>query len=168
MGRTGVRPMTVAYFVALLAAICLALAAYSDVRSFRIPNIYPIAIIALFIGSRLWWGFTSDDWAHLLHFAVALAVGMGLFAAKWIGGGDAKLYAATALWFSGSHVALLIFATGIAGGVLAIGYVLFRKFGRRDDGRPRTERRIAYGLAIACGGIVVGAMAGLPALIPGA
>lgn len=147
------------------AGICLALAAVSDVRSFRIPNLYPALLILLFLGTRLLWGFSINDWWHLLHFAIALSLGMLLFKLGWVGGGDAKLYAAAALWFSGTSAALLIFATGMAGLVLAIVYLLRRKLRRSDDPAQKKERRIPYGLAIAIGALVVGASLGPARLV---
>jgi prepilin peptidase CpaA len=157
-----------AFAIVFLTATCLLIAGYTDVRQFRIANIIPVSIIALFLCSRLWWGFTDADWGHGLHFVIALAVGMLLFGIRWIGGGDAKLYAATALWFSGFHAAMLIMTTALSGLVIAIGYVAVRKFGWKIDQRKRKDRRIPYGVAIAAGGILVGASVGLDKLIPAA
>jgi prepilin peptidase CpaA len=156
----------VALILALLAAICLLLAAASDVRAFRISNIFPALLILLFLASRTIWGFAPADLAHLTHFIVALAVGMLLFKVGWVGGGDAKLYAAAALWFAGTNAALLIFATGLAGLVLAIFYILKRKLGSPPDRSKRTERRIPYGVAIAGGALIMGFAVGMHGLIP--
>jgi prepilin peptidase CpaA len=153
--------------IAALAGICLALAAVSDVRAFRIPNIYPALLILLFLGARLIWGFSFSDWWHLLHFAIALVVGMLLFKLGWVGGGDAKLYAGAAVWFSGTNAAMLIFATGIAGLLLAIVYLLKRKLRRSDQQVPKKDRRIPYGLAIAVGAFFVGAALGPERLVTG-
>jgi prepilin peptidase CpaA len=150
----------------ILAACCLALAAVSDVRFFRIPNMYPALILLLFLGSRLAWGFSPADWSHLIHFAIALGVGMLLFKMGWVGGGDAKLYAAAAIWFAGLNAALLIFATGMAGLVLAIFYVARRKLKKQKDTRTRAERRIPYGVAIAGGALIMGIVGGVKNLIP--
>ena len=157
-----------AVLILILVTMCLILSAYNDVRQFRIPNIFPVVIIMLFLASRLWWGFTPADWGNALHFTIALAIGMVLFGIKWIGGGDAKLYAAIALWFSGLHAAMLIMATGLAGLVLAVAYVVARKSGWMKEVKKRSDRRIPYGLAIAGGGIAVGLSVGVNVLIPGA
>jgi prepilin peptidase CpaA len=150
----------------MLAALCLLFAAASDIRAFRIPNIYPALLILLFLVSRLIWGFAPADWGHLLHFVIALAVGMLLFKMGWVGGGDAKLYAAAAIWFAGLNAALLIFATGMAGLVLAIFYVVRRKLVSQPDLTKRAERRIPYGVAIAGGALMMGISIGLSGLIP--
>jgi prepilin peptidase CpaA len=150
----------------MLAAGCLLMAAISDVRAFKISNIYPAGLLLLFLASRIIWGFSGNDWQHLLHFAVALAFGMLLFKIGWVGGGDAKLYAGSALWFSGLNAALLIFATGVAGLLLAIFYVVKRKTSRKVDRSKRSERRIPYGVAIAGGALIMGIFVGAGRLIP--
>ena len=78
---------------------------------------------------------------------------MALFAMKWFGGGDAKLYAAVALWFPLQKGPFLLFYVGMAGLVLAIMFMLTRRFTKGADGKKRTERRIPYGVAIAVGAI---------------
>jgi prepilin peptidase CpaA len=150
----------------MLAAGCLLMAAISDVRAFKISNIYPACLLLIFLGSRVIWGFSGDDWQHLLHFAVALAFGMLLFKIGWVGGGDAKLYAASALWFSGLNAAFLIFATGMSGLLLAIFYVVRRKTSRKLDRSKRSERRIPYGVAIAGGALMMSIFVGVERLIP--
>jgi prepilin peptidase CpaA len=137
------------------AALCLAGAAISDIRSFTISNLFPLGLIGLFLAYRLIEGFGGGDWWNAAHFGIALLVGMLLFGLKWIGGGDAKLYAAAALWFPLAEGARLIFLTGIAGLVLAIVYFATRRWAKSSDdpGKKRTDRRIPYGVAIAMGAI---------------
>jgi prepilin peptidase CpaA len=155
-----------ALIVLLLAGFCLVLAAASDVRAFRIPNIYPALLILLFLATRGITGFVPADWGHLIHFGIALVVGMALFKMGWVGGGDAKLYAAAAIWFTGINAAFLIFATGLAGLILAIFYLLMRKLGSKADPSKRADRRIPYGVAIAGGAICMGVMEGIHGLVP--
>ncbi|MBL0915586.1 MAG: prepilin peptidase [Sphingopyxis sp.] len=137
----------------------LLLAAWSDARRFRIPNLYPALVIALF--PTAWaLGFPFDDalWSHIAHFAITLLIGMGLFRLGWFGGGDVKLYAAVALWFGLPKAVLLLVVTTVAGGVIVIFRMLFHMltiwFGREGGKTRLFERRIAYGIAIAAGGIV--------------
>jgi prepilin peptidase CpaA len=138
-----------------VAALCLLGAAISDIRSFTISNWFPLALIALFIVHRLIAGFSGGDWWNVAHFGIALAVSMLLFGLKWIGGGDAKLYAAAALWFPLGQGPKLIFLTGIAGLVLAIVYFATRRWAKpsADGKKKRGDRRIPYGVAIALGAI---------------
>ncbi len=150
----------------LLWAVCLLFAAVSDIRSFRIPNIYPALLLILFLVSRLIWGFPPADLVHLLHFAIALAAGMVLFRMGWLGGGDAKLYAAGAIWFAGLNAAMLIFATGMAGVLLAVFYILKRKLSLQTGSSKRSERRIPYGVAIAGGALIMAISVGVKGMIP--
>lgn len=140
----------------------LLLAAYSDLRRLLIPNVYPAIMIVLFvIATLLGFPFTGPLWSHLLHFAVALSVGLGLFYIRWFGGGDVKLYAAIALWFGLSQAWFLLLVTALSG----VAVVLFRLLvhfvrvllpsGRASAGGIRkSDRRIPYGIAIAAGGII--------------
>lgn len=143
---------------AAFSAILL-LAALSDARRFLIPNAYPMLLLLLFaIAWALGFPFVAPLWSHLLHFAIALGVGMGLFHFGWLGGGDVKLYAATALWFALGNGFSLFLVTAIGGAVIVILLMAFRLL-RIAIGRGSTEkgqffkRRIAYGIAIAAGGI---------------
>ena len=161
-----VKRTDVAIFLIVLAAGCLLMAAVSDIRAFKISNIYPAFLLLLFLASRMIWGFSPTDWSHLMHFAISLAAGMVFFRIGWVGGGDAKLYAAAAIWFAGLNAALLIFATGMAGLLLAIVYVVKRLTSRTNGSSRRTERRIPYGAAIAGGALSMGMFVGLEGLIP--
>jgi prepilin peptidase CpaA len=52
--------------------------------------------------------------------ALAFACMLGLFALGWIGGGDAKLAAAAALWFQPQETLLFFIYTALLGGVLTL------------------------------------------------
>jgi prepilin peptidase CpaA len=97
--------------------------------------------------------------SHLLHFALALAAGMGLFALGWFGGGDAKLYAAAALWFALDRAVYLLLCVVIAGAVLALVHIGIRLLRRPGEGRARNikDGKIAYGVAIALGAMTAAA-----------
>lgn len=145
--------------------ITLVAAALSDLRSFRIANIFPAIPLLLFPVAHGLAGFSSALWPNILHFLLALAVGMALFAKGWIGGGDAKLYAAAALWFDWSGAVALIFLTGVAGLLLALAFIAARKMGLRKD-VPKDDRRIPYGVAIAAGAIASASWSGWTAIFP--
>ena len=102
------------------AAFVLLGAAYSDLKQFKIPNLMPALLLALYGCYVAIVGLSAFSWWHAAHFAIALIVGMALFAMKWFGGGDAKLYAAVALWFPLQKGPLLLLYVGMAGLVLAI------------------------------------------------
>ena len=138
----------------------LAIAAFSDARRFIIPNILPLGLLLL--GTIAWFvgfPFSGPLWSHSLHFAVALGVGMLMFHFGWFGGGDVKLYAAVAFWFDFSEGLMLLLLTslgGVAVVLLSLALLTLRSWlgsAPAKKGRLR-DRRIAYGIAIAAGGIL--------------
>lgn len=153
-------------------AITLLTAAYSDTRSFRIPNLLPAILLVLFAVHHGFAGYSAALWPNLAHFALALVIGMVLFARRWIGGGDAKLYAAAALWFNWSGAVTLLLMTTLAGLFLAMVYVTLRMTGLRRakkdaEATPKhTDRRIPYGVAIAVGALLNVAWVGWSAVFP--
>jgi prepilin peptidase CpaA len=89
----------------------------------------------------------------------ALAFGFILFAKGWIGGGDAKLFGAAALWLGWESIGDFVAATAVAGGVLALALLVARSLamtyfpGRAPARLMNTE--LPYGVALACGVLVV-------------
>lgn len=139
-------------FVGLLMA-----AAWWDFSSFTIPNSFTLGIAVLFPGFVV----TSTapvDWMSALVIAGAfLAIGFILFAMNFIGGGDVKLLAATALWAGPELAAPFVILTALIGGVISV-FLLFRlKYGW-VIGVPLSEnaKSVPYGIAVAAGGLFVG------------
>lgn len=99
-----------------------------DVWSLTIPNPVTYGIASLFlIGGLLDPGAVA--WLdHLAAGLLVLAICVALFAFRIIGGGDVKLYAATALWFGLSDLPGLLLLVGIAGIALAIVLLSVRNF----------------------------------------
>ena len=153
------------HIVIAIWTITLITAAISDLRSFRIPNYLPAILILLFGIVCIMTGFSGASIDNALHFLAALLVGMVLFSRSWIGGGDAKLYAAAALWFNWTGAVALIFTTTIAGAALAIAFVASRMLGLRKN-VPKEDRRIPYGVAIAAGAILTAAWTGWNRVFP--
>ena len=135
-----------------LLAILLLVAAVIDVRTFTISNSLNLSIALL--APIYWLSIAMPIWPGA---AIQLAVGAGVFTllagafyAGMMGGGDVKLAAALALWFSPvSTVKFLVFMS-LAGGVLTLLVVALHRM-RRKSGRPE----IPYGVAIAFGGFVI-------------
>ena len=139
----------------LAVSALLAGAAVQDLRFRTISNGWPIAILSLFLIAYASSAVTVPIGSHILHFSVALAVGIGLFALGWFGGGDAKLYASTALWFGIARAPYLLFCVAIAGMVLAVMHLTVRMFQTQENrARAIREGKIAYGVAIAIGASV--------------
>jgi prepilin peptidase CpaA len=90
---------------------------------------------------------------------VGLFIGFALFALGWIGGGDAKLFAAVCLWLGFHDLAPYALLASVFGGVLTLGLVLLRQWPlpgalarqgwivKLHDARSG----IPYGVALACG-----------------
>ena len=166
--------------VALLAAVFPALvivAAVKDVTSFTIPNWISLALVASFAPIAL---LGDMPLAHMgFHLAVgagALVAGMAMFALRWIGGGDAKLFAASGLWLGVSGIGPFLLATALAGGLLALFLIALRAGPARaylPVGPQWVERLRApdgpapYGVAIAAGALFAFPYATLGASLAG-
>ena len=141
---------------AALALLCLT-AAWYDLRLRRIPNwlclltaVAGLAYAAMPLTAGAPW------WSFLLHGAVALVVGMGLFAIRWVGGGDAKFYAALACWFPFGRAPLLLIAVALSGLVLLIVWFTVRRLqGKKFRGTATDDAaNLTYGIAIALGAML--------------
>lgn len=134
-----------------LAAI-LVVAAVIDVRTFTISNRLNLTVA---LGAPLYWlSVALQPWPGM---AVQLAAGgfvfllfAGAFYAGMMGGGDVKLAASLALWFSPFATFKFLVLTSIAGGVLTL-VVLAWHQARKLEGRPE----VPYGVAIAFGGLAI-------------
>jgi prepilin peptidase CpaA len=98
---------------------------------------------------------------HLLFGAGVLVVGFFLFQANVIGGGDAKLLAATAVWTGFPGFAPFILWTAIAGGGLAFALLMARRTVPESTLWPEFVNRllrpkggVPYGVAIMAGGLM--------------
>lgn len=153
---------------AVLALLLLA-AIVGDLAAYRIPNWLTAAVALGFLPWATLAG-PPDGWPW--HFAVgaaALAAGMGLFALGWLGGGDAKLLAATSLWMGLSQIAAYLMLVALIGGLFSL-IVLAARYaaahGRRPVAgaggrRPRLLTHgepVPYGVAVAGAGLVVVAL----------
>ncbi|MFT3972250.1 MAG: prepilin peptidase [Amaricoccus sp.] len=136
------------------AAIALFLAAAAtDAARRTIPNPLVVALAVLGV-VRIVLGLAMGDGLgaaglDLVAATAVFALGAGAFAAGVLGGGDAKLLAAGALWIGTGGLGGYLLATVLAGGVLAIGYVAWQFVVPRARGRG-----LPYALAIAVGGIL--------------
>lgn len=148
---------------AIFAAYTLILgaAAGQDIWQLRISNMFPVALILLFVGANLALGMPSDVWQNAIGFAAMLTVGLLLFAKRWLGGGDVKLFAATAIWFNFAGLWKLIFWVTAAGALLALVLIISRRLlfasGAVASGNHPVlvaKGPIPYGMAIAAGGLI--------------
>ncbi|MBS0334934.1 MAG: prepilin peptidase [Proteobacteria bacterium] len=148
-------------------------AAVTDLTSYTIPNWIPASLIAAFGLAALAFGLPlATVGMDVAVCGVALVAGMAMFAMRWIGGGDAKLFAAAALWLGlGPSVTYLVF-TALAGGALAVGLLALRSPPARAvlPQGPAWFARLSepggaapYGVAIAVGALAAFPMSALVA-----
>ena len=151
--------------VALLSAMpALVIAAgLSDLLTMRIPNLIPGALIVAFFPAALAVGLPLDlAGLHGVVAIVALVVGMGLFALRILGGGDAKLMAAVCLWLGPSASLDFVLWTAVGGGLFSIALIVARKnLAPFAAGAPgwvgnllEEKGDIPYGVAIAVGAMM--------------
>src|SRR4051812_2951400 len=95
----------------------LAYAAFSDLFTMTISNRISLALVVgfLVVAGLVHMPLEALGWHMLCGFAV-LAGAFVLFAMGWIGGGDAKLAAATALWLGFEHLADYGLVAALLGG----------------------------------------------------
>lgn len=118
----------VAYLLLSVFPAALLIAAANDIYEFKIPNWISIVLIAAYPAAGLAVGASPQLIVEgLLIGAAALTFSFGLFAFKIIGGGDAKLFAATAPWLGLGSLGMFLFYVGISGLFLAIVMTMFRK-----------------------------------------
>jgi len=147
----------------LIFPLCMAVAALSDLFTMTIPNRVSIILVGAFVLVVPFSGLApSVIGMHFLGATIVFAVCFGFFALNVMGGGDAKLLSAAALWF-GFDQSLLAFAVYVSliGGMMTVLIVVIRS---RSDllsaigvAMPHSlmhAKKIPYGIAIGLGGFL--------------
>src|SRR5215204_905748 len=127
MAANGSTPVIETALLLIFPAL-MAYAAASDLLTMTIPNRLSLALAAGFVVFAILGGLPLA--AILLHLgagAAVLAASFALFAFGWIGGGDAKLAAATALWLGFGSLVEYLFIASLAGGALTVAILILRK-----------------------------------------
>lgn len=140
-----------------LAAGLLALAAWRDAETYRIPNWICLSILVLFPVYVLTAARPVPWVEHLALAALVLAAGFAMFAKNIAGAGDIKLLTVTSLWAGPQLIALFLFITAVTGGLLglAVAAITWRRnrlAGTTAMDVPLAKKPIPYGVAIAIGG----------------
>jgi prepilin peptidase CpaA len=147
----------------LLFPLGMAFAASSDLLTMRISNKLVLLLVVGFCVVAISINLPLQQFAmHVTCALVVLAVGFVLFALRWIGGGDAKLAAATTLWLGfGLTLPYLVYAA-LLGGVLTLLILALRNvpltpFLARFRWLERLHDRksgVPYGIALALAGML--------------
>jgi prepilin peptidase CpaA len=142
----------------------MAFAASSDLLTMTISNKLSLALTGAFFVLAVATGMSPAviGW-HLVAAAIVLVVSFGFFTQGWIGGGDAKLAAATALWFGFDHLLDYLLYASLFGGALTLLILQFRKLPlpaplARQVWIQRlheTEGGIPYGIALAAAALAI-------------
>jgi prepilin peptidase CpaA len=155
--------MSLAQFVAVLFPVLMALSASMDLLTMRIPNLIPAALtlsyFALAAAAPLPPHAVLSDASCSLGILVMTFV---LFSLRWIGGGDAKLAAATALWMGWGSILDYGVTASVCGGLLTVGLLMARAkplptILAHHPGIARLHDRAAgvpYGIALAAAGLI--------------
>jgi prepilin peptidase CpaA len=152
------------FLVLGLLPLLLMLAACWDVASFTIPNFIPAALFLAFFAFAIASGMNAQAvGVHLLAGLLGLALGFGLFALGYIGGGDAKFFAATLVWLGFRDALDYALIASVLGGGLTLGLLSVRAMPLPAvlAGQPWIvrlhDRRsgVPYGVALAIGAFVV-------------
>jgi prepilin peptidase CpaA len=105
----------------------MAYAAASDLLTMTISNRLTIVLVLTFGLCAMLLGLSwAEIGRHVAAGGLVLVICFGMFAAGWIGGGDAKLAAATALWFGFGQLGAYLSVAGLAGGLLTIAIIVYR------------------------------------------
>ena len=142
----------------------MALVAATDLFTMTVPNRIALVLVAGFLVAA---PLVSLGWPEIgLHFGLAVAalvVTFTLFSFGWIGGGDAKLFAATCLWVGPAALLNYSVFSALIGGALTLALLFWR-------GVPLPEmlssqnwlvrlhdpkEGVPYGIALAAAGLLV-------------
>jgi prepilin peptidase CpaA len=142
----------------------MAFAAASDLVSMTISNRVSIALVlgfflvAVLVGMPL-----AQIGSHALAGLLVLAISFVFFTFGWIGGGDAKLASATALWIGFPLLFEYLMIAAIIGGVITLLLLELRRIPlpaalaeqRWITRLHSIESGIPYGIALAAAGLFV-------------
>jgi len=148
----------------LLFPALMAFAAWSDLFTMTISNRISLILVGGFFILAVWSGMpVAQIGMHVAAALAVLVVTFAFFARGWIGGGDAKLAAATALWLGFDQLLNYLTIASLLGGVLTLLILRFRlmplpamladqewakRLHRMDSGVP-------YGIALAIAALMV-------------
>jgi prepilin peptidase CpaA len=142
----------------------MAFAAASDLLTMTIANRISLILVAGFAVVAVLGGLSGAVLlSHLAAGVAVLALGFFCFACRWVGGGDAKLAAATALWLGFGNLFDYFIYASILGGALTLLILLFRARSlpsalAGSDWAERIHRHdagIPYGIALAAAALMV-------------
>ena len=164
----------IATLALLVFPLLMAFAASSDLLTMRISNRLILLLVAGFVGVALLSGLPlAHAGMHVVGGLLVLAVAFAFFAFGWIGGGDAKLAAATSLWIGWPLLLPYLVYAALFGGALTVLILVARRrpmpvplmnvewLGRLHE----SKAGIPYGIALAAAGLLAYPQSALFALL---
>jgi prepilin peptidase CpaA len=142
----------------------MAFAASSDLLTMTISNRTSLSLVGGFFALAVVSGMTAVDvLSHVGAAGTVLAAAFVCFTRGWIGGGDAKLAAATALWLGFDHLVGYLLYASLFGGMLTLILIQFRMLPlpemlARQEWVQRLHRNdggVPYGVALAAAALAV-------------
>jgi prepilin peptidase CpaA len=142
----------------------MAFAASSDLFTMTIANRVSLILVGGFVLLAVMTGMSPIAMAwHFAAGAAVLVLTFLMFSRGWVGGGDAKLAAATALWFGFAHLLDYLLYASIFGGALTLALIQFRMLPlpaplARREWIDRLHQRgggVPYGIALAAAALLV-------------
>jgi prepilin peptidase CpaA len=142
----------------------MAFAASSDLLTMTIANRVSLILLAGFVLLGALTGMSVTTMLqHAGAAAAVLVVAFVFFSRGWIGGGDAKLAAASVLWLGLGHLADYLVYASLLGGALTLLVIQFRTMPmpRVLAGRDWAERLhasdggVPYGIALSAAALLI-------------
>ena len=153
----------IAAILLIVFPLAMIYAAVTDLISMTIENRVQLVLICAFPIIATATGMPGVTMtAHFLLALLCLAVTFTFFALKWMGGGDAKLIAATALWFGPtSDFVQYLLLSSLYGGALTLALLALRGHLVPATGVGFVDRLLSqetgvpYGIALGLAGLTV-------------
>jgi prepilin peptidase CpaA len=148
----------------MLFPAMMAFAASSDLLTMTISNRVSLILMGGFFALAIAGGMGATEMlGHIGAGCLVLVAAFGFFTRGWIGGGDAKLAAATALWLGFDHLLPYLVYASLFGGALTLILLQYRMSPlpgplARQEWLERLHRKdagVPYGIALAAAALAV-------------
>jgi prepilin peptidase CpaA len=148
----------------LVFPLLMIFAALSDLFTMTIPNRVSLILIGVYFALALYLRLplATVGW-HLSCGLAMLALTFAMFQMGWIGGGDAKLAAATALWLGWPALAEYGLTASLFGGALTVAILALRHYDLPEKllsvgfiaRLAEKNGGVPYGIALALAGLMI-------------
>jgi prepilin peptidase CpaA len=141
----------------LVLTVLMVLVIYFDATRYLIPN-WLVGLMLAFYPAMVLLSPATINWMGAAGIMLGVFVlGYGIFAMRWMGGGDIKLLTVCALWAGPERIMDFLLITAILGGALGLVLIVVRKYipmalPKLAGKLPRIlqpDQPLPYGLAIA-------------------